>query len=266
MKKNLLVVCHRTLLFLFLSVQGTFLYAGKDKAREYYQLTVYHFKTAAQEQTIDGYLKNALLPALHRMGTDKVGVFKSLANDTSADKLIYVFVPGKSLDMLTKLSGKLNADAAYVAAGSDYINAIYKDPPYTRMENILLYAFPLAPKMQLPQLKSANSGRVYELRSYESATEKIHRNKVQMFNEGGEIDFFKRLNFNAVFYSAVIAGSKMPNLMYMTTFESMADRDAHWKAFVDDPFWKKLSAMPEYQNNVSKNDIVFLHPADYSDF
>jgi hypothetical protein len=54
--------------------------------------------------------------------------------------------------------------------------------------------------------------------------------------------------------------------MYMTTFENMADRDAHWKSFSDDAFWKKLSAMPEYKNTVSKSDIIFLHPTDYSDY
>jgi hypothetical protein len=58
----------------------------------------------------------------------------------------------------------------------------------------------------------------------------------------------------------------MPNLMYMTSFENMQDREAHWKSFGDDPSWKKLSAAPEYQNNVSHIDITFLHPTDYSDF
>jgi hypothetical protein len=87
-----------------------------------------------------------------------------------------------------------------------------------------------------------------------------------MFNEGGEVGLFKRLNFNAVFYAQVLAGNKMPNLMYMTTFENMQDREAHWKAFGDDPFWKKLSSLPEYQHNVSHADIIFLHPVAYSDF
>jgi hypothetical protein len=132
------------------------------------------------------------------------------------------------------------------------------------METILLQAFPLAPQLQVPALKAEKKDRVYELRSYESATEKIFKNKVQMFNEGDEIGLFKRLNFNAVFYSEVIAGGKMPNLMYMTSFENMADRDAHWKSFVDAPYWKKLSAMPEYQHNVSHIDITFLRPTDYS--
>ena len=86
-----------------------------------------------------------------------------------------------------------------------------------------------------------------------------------MFNEGGEIALFRRLGFNAVFYGEVIAGSSMPNLMYMTTFKDRADRDAHWKAFSADPEWKKLSAMQEYKNNVSRNTQYFLRPVEYSD-
>ena len=123
-----------------------------------------------------------------------------------------------------------------------------------------------APFLILPKLTGPKSERVYELRSYESPTEKIFINKVHMFNEGGEIALFKQLNFNAIFYSSVIAGSRMPNLMYMTSFENMADRDAHWKSFSAAPEWKKLSSMPEYQNNVSKNTIVFLRPTAYSDY
>lgn len=266
MKRKLPVVFFRFFLLLLFVPVSIYSFARKAPSREFYQLTVYHFKTPAQEQVIDGYLQNALLPALHKLNFSNVGVFKAWANDTVADKMFYVFITIKSLDQLAKLPAKLNADAAYQTAGAAYINAVYKEPAYVRIENILLHAFPLAPKMQLPQLQAANKDRVYELRSYESASEKIFANKVQMFNQGGEIDFFKRLNFNAVFYSEVIAGSKMPNLMYMTTFNSMADRDAHWKLFVDDPFWKTLSAKPEYQNNVSRNDITFLQPTSYSDF
>ena len=99
----------------------------------------------------------------------------------------------------------------------------------------------------------------------EGHTEKIFRNKVKMFNDGDEVGLFKRLGFNAVFYGEVIAGSRMPNLMYMTTFPNKASRDEHWKAFSADPQWVSLKSMGEYQNNVSKIDIYFLHPTDYSD-
>ncbi len=240
-------------------------YGGKPK-REFYQLTVYHFSTEAQGKVIEQYLETALLPALHRAGISKTGVFKAIANDTAVDKLLYVFVPVKNLEMITTIELKLKMDVVYNKAGEEYINAVYTKAPYNRKEIILLQAFSMAPEMQLPNLAAAKKDRVYELRSYESATEKIFRNKVHMFNEGDEIGLFKKLNFNAVFYAEVIAGSKMPNLMYLTSFENKADRDAHWKAFGSDPYWKKLSAMPEYSNNVSHIDIMFLRPADYSDF
>ena len=54
--------------------------------------------------------------------------------------------------------------------------------------------------------------------------------------------------------------------MYMTTFENIADREAHWKTFGEDAEWKTLSAKPEYQHNVSKIDVILMHPTAYSDF
>ena len=127
-------------------------------------------------------------------------------------------------------------------------------------------AFKLSPELQKPSLTGARKDRIYELRSYEGATEKLYQKKVHMFNEGNEIALFKRLNFNAVFYAEVLVGSHMPNLMYMTTFENKAERDLHWDTFRNDPEWKVLSAKPEYQHTVSKNDTLFLYPTDYSDY
>ena len=121
------------------------------------------------------------------------------------------------------------------------------------------------PSFNTPKFTTPVGDRVYELRSYEGHTEKIYRNKVQMFNKGDEIGLFNRLGFNAVFYGEVMVGPRMPNLMYMTSFENRASRDEHWKAFSTDSQWKTLSAMPEYKNNVSKNTIVFLRPTDYSE-
>jgi hypothetical protein len=265
MKKRTTLLFHSFLLVFILISPVSWSQSGKP-GREFYQLTVYKFSNTGQEKVLDNYLQNALLPALHRMGIVNTGVFKAMANDTATVKLLYVFVPLKSFDMLIKLPEKLSADKVYQSAGAEYINATHSSPPYTRIENIILRAFSLAPKMNTPKLKAGKKDRVYELRSYESPTEKIFENKVHMFNEGDEIGLFRRLNFNAVFYGEVIAGNKIPNLMYMTSFENMADRDVHWKNFSNDAYWKKLSSMPEYQNNVSHIDIIFLRPVAYSDF
>jgi hypothetical protein len=233
--------------------------------RDYYQLKIYHYKSQDQEARLEQYLQQAYIPAIHRIGIKYVGVFKPVTQQDS-DRKIYVFTPFSSLNKLTGIEQTLQADAKYLADGKDYIDADYKNVPYNRIESIILQAFPGMPSTAVPNLTAAKADRVYELRSYESATEKYNVNKVRMFNVGDEIALFKRLNFNAVFYSEVISGSRMPNLMYMTTFNSKADRDKHWDTFGNDPQWKTLIAKDEYKNNVSHADMIFLHPTGYSDF
>jgi hypothetical protein len=231
----------------------------------YYQIKIYHLKSKAQEDRLDSYLKNAYLPALHKAGIKNVGVFKPVEQDT-ADKRIYVLIPFKTWDQLENTDNKLLSDAEFTAAGKDYIDAQYNNVPYNRIETIILKAFPKMLSPDVPKLTGNKAERVYELRSYEGPTEKYYINKVHMFNDGNEVGLFNRLNFNAVFYAEVIAGSHMPNLMYMTTFNNKEDREKHWAAFSNDPEWKTLVAKPEYAHNVSKADILFLHPTEYSDF
>jgi len=253
----------KTSLVLILIVQG-FILKANAAAQQYYELKVYHIKTQVQQDKLDKYLKDAYLPALHRKGLGNVGVFRTLEQDT--DKRVYVLIAYKNLDQVEKTDQALMNDQQYRDAGKDYLDAAYNEQPYTRVETIVLKAFPKWPIATVPQLTANKADRIYELRSYESPTEKLNINKVKMFNDGGETVLFDRLKFNAVFYAEVLAGSHMPNLMYMTTFNSKEDRDKHWDTFSNDPEWKTLVAKPEYQHNVSKADIIFLHPADYSDF
>jgi len=251
------------LLFLLFSLIASVSIAAP--AREYYELRTYRFKNQEQQQRTEAYLQKALLPALHRIGIKKIGVFKPVETDSTYGKKLIVLIPYRSLEEFEKTSDKLLKDNQYLADGKDYIDAAYDNPPFSRIETTVLKAFSGMPEPAIPALKAPVSERVYELRSYEGHTEKIYRNKVEMFNAGDEVGLFKRLGFNAVFYGEVIAGSTMPNLMYMTTFENQASRDEHWKAFGGDPQWKTLSAKPEYQHNVSKNVTLFFRPASYSD-
>ena len=233
-------------------------------ARYYYQLKIYNLKDQAQEIRLDNYLKNAYLPALHRAGVKKVGVFKPTENDGSGKKII-VFIPLKSFGDLESIEKKMDNDSRYQAAGAEYINARYNNPPYQRIESILLKAFSEMPEFSVPNHATPPSERIYELRSYEGPTEQYYRKKVEMFNEGGEIDLFERLGFQAVFYGEVISGSSMPNLMYMTTFSDMESHDEHWNTFRNHPEWKTMSALEKYKNTVSHSVIQLLHPTEYSD-
>jgi hypothetical protein len=252
--------------FILMAMLGILLSGSALTAsRDYYQIQVFRLTGKVQEEQLDNFLKNAYLPALHRAGIPKVGVFKPIESDTAAGKLIYVWIPFKSLGHFDKIQDELAKDQEYQRKGRDFLDAPFDNAPFIRKESIILKAFPDSPEFSIPNFKTADSIRIYELRSYEGPTENLFRQKVKMFNEGGEIRLFKSLEFNAVFYAEVISGNTMPNLMYLTTFADMDAHDAHWKTFVAHPVWKKLSAIPEYRNTVSKSVKILLHPAGYSD-
>jgi len=244
----------------------SFSFSGVAASRDYYQIQVFRLTGRAQESKLDNYLKEAYLPAIHRAGIQKVGVFKPIESDTTSGKRVYVWMAFKSLDQFDKIQDVLAKDQAFQTKGIDFLGAPYDQKPYIRKESILLKAFQDAPNFVIPSYNTKPSERIYELRSYEGPTDNLFHQKVKMFNDGGEIKLFKTLEFNALFNAEVISGSTMPNLMYMTTFADMASHDAHWKSFGSHPDWKKLSSLDEYKNTVSKAVILLLHPTDYSDF
>jgi len=219
---------------------------GKQSG-DYYQIRVYHTSSQAQLDSLGGYVEHIFMPRLHKAGFHQVGAFYPMANDTSADKRIVIWMPLTMLEQLTII---------------EYNTAA---PKYSRLETMVLKAFVKAPGYQMPHLNGPKAQHIFELRSYESPTEERYLSKEKMFNYGNEVDLFARLHFNAVFYARVLAGSRMPNLMYMTSFDSQKTHDEHWKAFNEDAEWKKLSGMAEYQRNVNKADIILMHPAPYSD-
>jgi hypothetical protein len=239
---------------------------AKSTPRDYYLIQVYHCATSKQIANIDTYLKTTFLPYLHQNGINKVGVFAPLDNDTAADKRLYVWIPFRSIEKLDELDQKIEQLDPMGNEAIIHLESADSSLPYNRIEKILTRAFKFQPQYVTTSSLTKSSSRVYEYRSYESPTEDMHLRKVHMFNEGGEVTLFANLNFNAIFYSKVIAGSRMPNLIYMTSFNNMEDRNAHWKSFVDAPLWKKISAAPEYLNSVNRNETVLMSARDYADF
>ncbi len=222
---------------------------------EFYKLIVYHFSSVVQEQSLDNFIAHQYIPALHHNGFKQVGVFKPITNDTAVDKQLIVLISAKDLN---KLSHPIQWMLKENSSSTTLI--------YNRYEQFLLRAFKGMPTMKVPNNKKIKAERIFELRSYESPTEEKYLNKVHMFNEGGEITLFDELQFNAVFYADVLFGSKMPNLMYMTSFDNIESRNQHWKAFGESATWKKLVAMPFYQNNMSGLHSQLLRSTTYSDY
>jgi hypothetical protein len=254
-----------SLFFLTIFTAITFGLAQEDN-RQLLHLRKYTIADPEQEDLIDYYMEEALLPALKRQEIKQIGVFKSHDNSNDSLKTIFILHPLSSLNQLVSLDSALLKDELYNQVGAPFLDAPHDSPPYLRMESVVLKAFVEMPALMPPKPQGDRSIRVYELRNYESPTEAKYRSKVAMFNEGGEVALFEKLGFNAVFYGEVISGPRMPNLMYMTTFRDMATRDSLWKEFFDSGKWKSLEKDPQYQHNVNHADIYLLYPTPYSDY
>ena len=86
--------------------------------QEIYEIRVYSMKTSAQLSDMENYFKNSLIPALHKQGISKVGVFKVLGIDTATIKKIYVLTPYKSLDQWHMIKNNLSKDENFVKNSS----------------------------------------------------------------------------------------------------------------------------------------------------
>ena len=160
---------------------------------------------------------------------------------------------------------RCSKDKEFLKKGKDYIESPYDDPPYVRIESILLKSFSAMPHFAIPVLNTKPSERVYEFRSYEGATEQLYERKVEMFNEAGEVALFKKLEFNPVFFAEVISSAHMPHLVYMTSFADTLSQKQHWNAFTQHPDWIKMKELDRYQNTVSSITKYLMYPTDYSD-
>jgi hypothetical protein len=228
--------------------------------REFYELRIYSLKNAEQQKLVEAYFRDAFIPALTRLGNNHTGVFTELK--PAGQTKIYVLIPYSSWDDFLTVEDKLAKDQLYRQAADAYLNAPATDPAYERIESSLLKAFAHMPRLQAPEQKP----RIFELRRYENASESASKKKLEMFNDAGEIDIFKRLGFNPVFFGETLIGELRPNLIYMITFDDMAAHDSHWKAFGSDPEWKKISAIPDYADAklVSRITSTLLAPETFS--
>lgn len=254
------------ILIALLLIAPAFAKAAPPAKQMFYEIRIYRTTKPGQAEATEKFLKEAFIPAMHRAGINTIGVFKPVEADTAFGKFVYVFIPLKNLDQFAGLADLLDNDKVFQEAGKDFLDAPVATAPFARYESVLLKAFKNMPEFRVPKYTTKPSERIYELRSYESATEAKAAQKIKMFNDGGEIGIFEKVGSNAVFYGQVLFGSLKPRLMYMTTYADMKSHDDHWNAFRNHPDWVALKAQKEYQNTTSKTNPYLLHPTDYSDF
>jgi hypothetical protein len=241
------------------AVAGAGLGAAKAKSgakdNDVYELRVYHMRR--NMAPLDNYLKNALIPTLNRMGVKNVGVFSEWSKSEPAQ--IYLLIPYAGFEEYGKITVDLKSDKEFMETSSEYIQIPQEQAVFDRYDSSLLLAFDGHPKLTVPP----KSRKLFELRTYEGYSEDAVARKVKMFNSA-EIDIFREVKLNAVFYSQNVAGKDLPCLTYMAAYDSMDERESVWKAFSAHPEWQKISKLPEYANTVNKIHKTFLEPVSYS--
>lgn len=229
--------------------------ASATHTREYYQIRRYHLQSGPQIALTEHYIADALIPALSRRSMGPVGAFKlDIGPETPA---FYVLIPSTSLEALAALDLDLARDAEFVKAADPFWSAPATAPAFLRVDSSLLAAFEGWPRLTPPASAATKGKRIFQMRTYESPSYRDHVRKVEMFHSG-EFEIFKTAGFQSVFYGDTLIGPRMPNLTYMLSYPELAELDALWHAFSNDPAWKKLSADSRFSYEAIVSNITNL--------
>lgn len=200
------------------------------------ELRYYRMRNGTQVQRTTTFLQKHYLPAAGRAGIGPVALFSGVV---AADSPSVLVVKGyASFEAMGASLDKLGADKEFAAAAVEF-NAT-AEPNYLRAESSLLRAFGSLERIDLP------AEGLFELRTYESNNSLTLKRKIKMFEQGGEIEIFRKTGLHPVFFGDTVIGPRIPNLTYMVSFADMAARTKAWSTFSADPAWQKLRAEPGY--------------------
>jgi hypothetical protein len=234
---------------------------GQSTARQYFELRRYHLLPGTKQRAFTTFVGDVAIPAMNRAGVGRVGAFTVVYGENEPSLLLVL--THQTLDTVISLRERLAADAVYTRAGAAILEAPLSDPAFVRVESTLLRAFDAMPTLEPSAGAGTATPRIFELRTYESHSERAALNKLKMFN-AGEVPILRRAGLTPVFFGETVIGAKMPSLSYMLTFSDMSARDAAWGNFGQDLEWKSLSADPQYRDNVSAISDIILQPTAYS--
>jgi len=234
---------------------------GQPAPRQFFELRRYHLLPGTKQRAFGTFIGEAAIPAMNRAGVARVGAFTVVYGENAPSLLLVL--AHQTLDSVVSLRDRLASDTVYTRAGAAILDAPMSDPAFVRVESTLLRAFDAMPTLEPSAGAGTNTPRIFEMRTYESHSDRAALNKRAMFN-AGEVPIFRRTGLTPVFFGETVVGAKMPSLTYMVTFSDMVARDAAWAAFGKDPDWKTLSGDAQYRENVSAISDIILRPTSYS--
>jgi hypothetical protein len=225
--------------------------------RSYYELRTYRVVSQDKAEPLLSFLQTGAIPAWNRLGIRPAGLFRTVFGPDMAS--VHVLLPHPGIESFVTLRDRLLQDDEYRTAYEGLLKET-QARPYVRAESSLMVAFPSMPGLELPDGNTDRASRIFELRIYESPHLLAHKKKIEMFDQAGEIPIFRKTGLRPVLFAESLAGPRLPNLVYMLTFDDMRERDEAWERFKVDPEWATLSGDPQFADTVSVISDLVLRP------
>jgi hypothetical protein len=224
--------------------------------KEIYEWRIYTL--TGDGAVLDDFFKETLIPAYNRCNIS-VGAFSLYAQAEKEQRYLLFVYP--CLNTYNKVRQSVWSDKEFQDAARIFFETTAPNPVYSDYETYLCEAFDKLPEMKMPD----KSRTLFEYRNYYSPNEDANQRKIKMFNVE-EIDLFDKVGVNSVFYGEILAGTRMPGLIYLTWYKDEVARNNAWDAFRVHPDWNNMRNKPEYKNTATNNIIKLLSPMPYSQF
>ena len=246
----------KKIIFLIAVLGFCFSASAQQKAKEIYEWRIYTV-TGDNGAELDKYFGGTLIPALNRQGA-KVGAFTYTKDEVEYRYLLLVF---PDMNTWHKSKSAIWNDKTFRDAAQPFFEATAPKPIYREFETFVCEAFDKIPQMRTPVANST----IYEFRIYHSPNEEANQRKIKMFNVD-EIDAFDKVGVNSVCYGEIFAGTRMPALIYLTSYIDEPTRVEAWANFNKHPDWQRMRVLKEYANTATRNESRLLKPMNYSQF
>ena len=232
----------------------------KPMSSSYFEFFYIHLQNGSQTARMAKWLETRLLPICQKHGFGPMGFFTVAVGVNLPTTVILFSYP--SLSEMEAQWGKLDSDSDYAAA----VEEVEKDEPaFHRVESVLLRStFFCPPLVATPAGEPPH--KLYELRTYESPTNRQLGYLHDRFGKAGEIDVFHRSGIHPVLYADTVFGLNQPNMAYLIPFESEAHREKAWATFGSDPDWVRIrDESVRHGGEIVRNITnMFLSPMGFS--
>ena len=106
--------------------------------------------------------------------------------------------------------------------------------------------------------------RVFEMRTYYAEPGKMEALHARFRNHTNKL--FEKHGMTLIgYWSPIDAKEAEKKMIYILAYPSKAAAEKSWKAFVNDPEWKRVKAETERDGKlVAKVESVYMNPTDYS--